>query len=115
MSKGRFQKIGVFPSGYHPERGLVDGPDWEESRVSPAQPRVLALGVPELPGREKLALVHTDLLKLSVVKKEVDEPLISRAVLWGRLHSSPGGGRFHCPIDGPDLCQTCFQAVLFFA
>ena len=114
MSKGGFQKIGLFPPGYHRGRGLVDGPDWEECRVSPAQPRVLALGVPELPGREKLALVHTALLKLSVVKKEVDEPLISGAVLWGRLHSSPGSGRFHCPFDSPTVLTFARLALRLF-
>lgn len=37
MCEDRFQKVGLFPPGLPLGRGVVDGPDWEKSQVSPAQ------------------------------------------------------------------------------
>lgn len=74
ISNDRFQKIGVFPSGYYLRCGVVDGADWAKSRDSPAQFSVLVLEAPIISGQRETSW----LIQLSQ----------SCLQLWGNLCAS---------------------------
>lgn len=82
---------------------------------SPAQPSVLVLEVPKIPGRQKLVLALTTFSKLSMSVREVYVPVISGVMSWGQLYNSPGSRGFHCSFDSPEtLTHPRQQTALFF-